>query len=84
MRNTGVIDVYGLSIPVEITSVAGTTTHRYTNGDGFTVFVKDTGAEKVTVSIHAPEDYAVIEEKRDVTKEDVEEVTKALLGRWRF
>lgn len=84
MRNTGVTDVYGLSIPVEINSVAGTTNHRYTNGDGFTVLVKDTGADTVTVSIFAPEDSSVIEENRGIAKENVQDVVRTLFGRWRF
>jgi hypothetical protein len=84
MRNTGVTDVYGLSIPVAVESASGVTTHRYTNGDDFNVIVKDTGAEKVTVAIFMPAEPFLLEEKKDVAKDDVQDVVRSLFGRYRF
>lgn len=83
MRNTGVTDVYGLSIPVMIGTESGATMHHYINGDGFNVIVKDTGAEKVSVAIYMPDDATPLEEKK-VTKEDVPDVVRSMFGRYRF
>lgn len=83
MRNTGVTDVYGLSIPVMIGTESGATMHHYINGDGFNVIVKDTGAEKVSVAIYMPDDATPLEEKK-VTKEDVQDAVRSMFCRYRF
>lgn len=84
MRNTGVTDVYGLSIPVMVGSESGATIHHYINGDGFNVIVKDTGAERVAVAIFMPDDAVPLEEKNFVAKEDVQDVVRSMFGRYRF
>lgn len=84
MRNTGVTDVYGLSIPVMVGSESGSTIHHYINGDGFNVIVKDTGAEKVSVAIFMPDDATPLEEKKEVAKQDVQDYVRYLFGRYRF
>lgn len=84
MRNTGVTDVYGLSIPVMIGTDSGATIHHYINGDGFNVIVKDTGAEKVSVAIYMPDDAVALEEKKEVAKADVQDYVRYLFGRYRF
>jgi hypothetical protein len=80
MRNTGVTDVYGLSIPVVVESV---TTHCYINGDGFSVIVRDNGTDKVSVAIFMPDDFVPIEEQ-EVAKEDVQALVLNLFGKYRF
>lgn len=84
MRDTGVKDVYGLSIPVGVEFALGVTTHRYISGDGFNVFVKDSGEETVTVSIHMFNHAEPVEERKNVAKEDVAEHVKALFSRYRM
>lgn len=84
MRNTGVTDVYGLSIPSAVETVAGTTTHRYTTGDGFPILVTDTGEETVEVAIYMPGDSVPIEQHGSVTKGDVENLVRSLFGRYKY
>lgn len=84
MRNTGVTDVYGLSIPVMIGTESGSNIHHYINGDGFNVIVTDTGAEKVSVAIFMPDDATPLEEKKEVAKQDVQDYVRYLFGRYRF
>lgn len=84
MRNTGATDVYGLSIPVAIESVARTTTHRYLTGDGFRVIVTDTGAKKVEVAIYMPGDSIPLERHEAVAKKDVQNLVRSLFGRYKY
>jgi hypothetical protein len=84
MRNTGVTDVYGLSIPSSIESVAGTTIHRYITGDGFCILVTDIGAETVTVAIYMPGDDVPLEQHEAVAKKDVENLVRSLFGRYKY
>lgn len=84
MRNTGVTDVYGLSIPAAIESATGTTTHRYLTGDGFRIIVTDTGAEKVEVAIYMPGDSVPLEKHETVAKEDVQNLVRSLFGRYKY
>lgn len=84
MRNTGVTDVYGLSIPSAIESVSGTTTHRYLTGDGFRILVTDTGSETVEVAIYMPGDDVPLEQHESVAKNDVENLVRSLFGRYKY
>lgn len=84
MRNTGVTDVYDLSIPVEIDFVAGVTTHRYVNGDGFSIVVKNNGGDKVWMAIYMPDNGDLIDDKAEVPVENVRDEVMNMFGRYRF